>query len=347
MSDPPNADPSARVYEMLWDCKHCGTRKLLGLTHRYCPSCGAPQNAESRYFPSDAERVKVSEHVYFGRDIVCQFCGAYNGRKSQHCKDCGAPLAEGKDAEVRKDQLHAKGAYAGETAVAALEERAPAPPRAPKQKRVWPRIALGVLGVFLLLVLAFFWKKEAGLVVAERSWLREIDVEQFGPVRQSAWCEQLPPGARLLDRSRAERRKEKVQDGEDCQQRKIDQGDGTFREQTECKPRYVDKPVYADRCRYELDEWVVSRTERAAGTIDATPTWPEPTLGAACTQVGCEREGERRETYLVRFSVPGETNTAECEYEEARWRSLQPGPTYSAKLSVVGGRVDCDSVAAK
>ena len=45
---------SEKVYE-LWACRYCGSRKLLGKSHRHCPSCGAPQQNAPRYFPADAE----------------------------------------------------------------------------------------------------------------------------------------------------------------------------------------------------------------------------------------------------------------------------------------------------
>ena len=89
---------------MLWDCKFCGKQKLLGLTHRHCPSCGAPQNAADRYFPSDADRVLAADHEYAGADILCAKCGQANGRKAKHCGGCGAPLDDGKDVALRTEQ---------------------------------------------------------------------------------------------------------------------------------------------------------------------------------------------------------------------------------------------------
>ncbi len=43
---------SEKTYEMLWDCKYCGQRKNLGLSHRHCPNCGAPQDPAARYYPT-------------------------------------------------------------------------------------------------------------------------------------------------------------------------------------------------------------------------------------------------------------------------------------------------------
>ena len=49
----------AGTYQMLWDCKFCGTQKLLGVTHRHCPNCGAAQDPERRYFPAEADMVAL------------------------------------------------------------------------------------------------------------------------------------------------------------------------------------------------------------------------------------------------------------------------------------------------
>ena len=63
-------DPENR-YEMLWDCPCCSTPKLLGITHRHCPNCGAPQDATKRYFPPAGEEVAVENHPFQGKDKVC------------------------------------------------------------------------------------------------------------------------------------------------------------------------------------------------------------------------------------------------------------------------------------
>src|SRR6185436_16014491 len=128
---------------MLWDCKFCGTKKLLGLTHRHCPSCGAPQNAAERYFPSDSEKVRAEDHEYAGSDVVCGHCGDANSRKAQHCGGCGAPLEGAKDIARRADQVHAASvAFTGQSREDARRELAPgakpaAPSRAPSRFRLF------------------------------------------------------------------------------------------------------------------------------------------------------------------------------------------------------------------
>src|SRR5258708_4607424 len=83
------------VYEMVWDCRYCGAKKLLGLTHRHCPNCGAQQDPNARSFPADHEKVAVQNHEYVGADIKCRYCGGPSSRRARNCGQCGAPLAEG------------------------------------------------------------------------------------------------------------------------------------------------------------------------------------------------------------------------------------------------------------
>lgn len=88
MSDDP-------VYEMLWDCKFCGQKKLLGLTHRFCAGCGAPQDPAARYFPPDDEKVAVLDHPFVGADLACPACKQPMSRAAKCCTHCGSPIDRG------------------------------------------------------------------------------------------------------------------------------------------------------------------------------------------------------------------------------------------------------------
>src|SRR6185369_3264457 len=117
-----------KTYQMLWDCTYCNQKKLLGLSHRFCANCGAPQNAALRYYPSDAEKVAVEDHHYAGADMGCPACQHYNSRLANNCVNCGGPLAGGKEAAMRQAQVAAAGvAFQGETALDARRELAGAP----------------------------------------------------------------------------------------------------------------------------------------------------------------------------------------------------------------------------
>lgn len=338
--------PDGDTYEMFWDCKFCRTPRLLGLSHRHCPICGAPQNAAERYFPSDAEKVRVADHVYIGRDLICAHCGTYNSRSSRHCRDCGAPTAEGAEAGVQPDVVGAPQSPA---------HKSPAPqplvPRAPRKTQPSRRRYVGWLVWTVVLVLFaggalfFLWKKEASFEVTGHSWERRIEIERFGPVRESAWCDQLPPGAREVRRSRAVRSQERVPDGETCTTRKVDQGDGTFREVRDCKPRYKTRPIEDYRCDYDVNRWSTARFVEAKGqAATPAPVWPVvPPLGN-CRTVGCERQGGKREVYRVQLR--GEQATT-CEVDQATWAKMRLGARFSGRVRVIGGGLDCSSLSPK
>jgi hypothetical protein len=355
---PPPAAPaqsgsSEPVYEMLWDCRHCGSKKLLGLTHRHCPQCGAPQDPSARYFPADDEKVAVQNHVYYGADRLCRYCQNPNSRNSKHCGTCGGPLEEGTDVRLRGEQFHAVGAYGGETADDARRELTNQPVAravAPKPKsRV--RLVVGAIVGLLFAVIAFFvvaivWTKPAGLEVSGQEWKREIDIERFGPVQETAWCDQVPSGGRVTSRSRAVRSHERVQKGETCRTKKVDQGDGTFRESRVCEPVYQDKPIYSDECRYTIDKWSPSRTVTKTGaSLVPAPSWPDPGLTKTGQCLGCEREARRRETYTVKLVESETKDTSTCDFDQAKWQTFTVGSRWQGEVGVLVGNLDCSSLA--
>src|SRR3954463_12995645 len=95
MTTPTQPTPNnSKTYEMQWDCKFCGTKKLLGKTHRFCPNCGAQQDPTWRYFPADSEKVAIQDHIYVGADTICKACQTLNSGKAEFCGNCGAPLSD-------------------------------------------------------------------------------------------------------------------------------------------------------------------------------------------------------------------------------------------------------------
>jgi predicted nucleic acid-binding Zn ribbon protein len=337
----PQAGAAERTYQMLWDCPHCMTKKNLGLSHRHCPSCGAPQDASWRYFPSDDEKVAVEDHPYAGADLKCGYCGAWSGRRCQHCANCGAPLRDASDARTRGEQV-TQGRYAGETQQDAQREFQPAnAPRQPARKRrLWPwlvgAVVLVVVGVLV------FGKRDADLRVTGHSWKREIAIERFGPVEESDWCDRMPQGATGVHRSRAVRSKRQVEDGHECRTRRQDRGDGTYTETQECTPRYKEEPVYADRCSYRVAQWSRVRDERRMGhSLEEQPRWPDVRLVRSGECTGCEREGDRTEQYVVEFEQTDDGKKVTCEVDQSRWASLSVGSKWRGRLSRVGSSVDC------
>ncbi|MCC6808939.1 MAG: zinc ribbon domain-containing protein [Deltaproteobacteria bacterium] len=346
-------------YEMLWDCQGCDTKKLLGKTHRFCPNCGAAQDPARRYFPSDAEKIAVKDHVFFGADVMCRACGVPNSRNAKHCVACGADLGNAKDAVTRDDQVKASGGtFAGETSKDAKREReqkkAAASGQAPPAKttsggiRFFPHGVIALVVLFIaFIIVALVWKKEAAITVTGHTWQRTIDIEKFGPKRDSAWCDSMPGDAYRVSKSREVRSHRKVADGETCSTRRKDQGDGTFKEVEECRTKYRDEPVYDDKCSYTVDRWQRDRTVSADGaTLAETPAWPAVRLSRTGSCMGCEREGPRHEKYELHVKTDEEGKTSSCGFDQNKWSGIADGSRWKMKFAVITGLPDCDSMIA-
>jgi hypothetical protein len=119
------------------------------------------------------------------------------------------------------------------------------------------------MGAVVLLIVMVVWKKDIAVDVTAHRWTREVDVERYDAVREDAWCDQLPGGAYAVTRTREVRDHKQIPDGQDCHDRHIDKGDGTFTVKQECTTKYRSEPVYGDKCHYSVDRWHVVRTEQA------------------------------------------------------------------------------------
>ncbi|MCH9685128.1 MAG: hypothetical protein K0V04_27065 [Deltaproteobacteria bacterium] len=353
------------TYEMLWDCPHCGTPKLFGIQHRHCPACGATQDPEARYYPSEADKVAVQYHLYKGADVVCPACTTANAAVTKFCVGCGAPMGDdAKQASARSEQAVADGqAFEGESAKDAkaevrarrdahvAQQLAPASANKPGMSRGL-KIGLIVGGVALvvavLVFVLFFWKREATVEVTGHAWSRSIAVEQFKEVKRSAWCDQMPKGARGVTKKKEQRSTKQVADGEECVKKRKDNRDGTFKEVKECKPKYKDEPVYAQKCTFRVDEWATVRTEKASGEgKDPEPSWPKVTLAKEGKCKGCEREGSRSEAYTLKFVEPKEKESYDCDVERSLWDGANVGSKWKAEVGVVSTSLDCDSFSPK
>ena len=318
-----------KTYEMLWDCEYCGRTQLLGKTHRFCPGCGAPQNPARRYFPPEDRKVAVEDHEYVGADRMCGACGSAMSARAAHCTQCGSAMEGAPDAS--------------RFALALPEAPQPEASRGSRRGCLW---LLGGVGLALLasLLLAVFWRKDVEARAVARSWERLIHVESYGPVQDSAWCDQMPAGAYSVSRHRDVRSHRQVEDGQDCGTERIDNGDGTYREEERCTTRYRDEPVYDDRCRFTIDRWSRARSVSASGSgPQSTPAWPAVARrGGTCR--GCEREVSREESYKVHFELNG-GKPFECRFDQARWGAIPEGSRWRVKVGVLTGGASCSSLA--
>jgi hypothetical protein len=356
------------VYEMLWDCRYCGQKKLLGITHRFCAGCGAPQDPQSRYFPPDNEKVAVQNHPYVGADVVCPACRQPMSRAAKCCTNCGGPIDKGAEVAMKadvprpafggsaaaNDRSHVVDPPPGFGSHGAVGPHGPPPagvaPSAgvaqPQKSNGW---IFGVIGGVVLLVVTVilvvvFWKREGVFEVSGHTWERSIAIERYDALKKSVWCDEAPSGARVLGRRKEQKGTTKEKDGETCGMRKKDLGNGSYKEVEECTPKYKDVPVMADKCDVEVTEWRTARTltEKGASFSDR-PRWPVSRVaGGVC--IGCEREGARTERYTVRFVDKKRGAEATCDVPETRWATFPTGSKWKGQVRVMTAGLDCDNL---
>jgi hypothetical protein len=191
-------------------------------------------------------------------------------------------------------------------------------------------IVLVVVAVVALLVVRACWTRQAGLEVVGHTWVREIAIERYDEVQESSPCKSMPSNATRVTRTKPEPK---------CTTRKIDKGDGTFKEKRECT-----EPE--EQCSYTVTKWKEVRSEKATGnSVSDTLRWPDVHLRQEGSCVGCERRGDRRETYTVRFVDAQTKKEAGCDYKaEAKWSSFKVGSKWSGKVRMLDDSIDCDSL---
>jgi len=342
----------SKTYEMLWDCQFCGSKGLLGKSQRFCPHCGAPQNPDSRYYPDEAQMVEVVGHEYVGADVTCPSCSQLNGAKADFCQQCGGPLKEGKVANVLASQQRAtSGQFESSGSRDVVKEQhdemmAQAEGASGDSgSRRWLWIGLGVVALIVVGLAVFFgWRREATLLVAGHSWERIIFIDEYRNFTESNWRDLRPTGDNVsmglcVQKQRSTR---SVPDGETCTTVRTDQGDGTFRQQEVCSPKYRDEPVYDDWCTFSGQRYEAARRVLTSGTsLSQAPTWGEPNLKCANQRtIGCEREQNRQERYVVRLSEGDKVH--ECSYnDQAQWQAFGIETTWKGQTRVLDGVLDC------
>jgi len=329
-----------KVYEMLWDCQFCGTSKNLGLTHRFCPSCGAPQNPDSRYYPSDDEKVAVQDHEFVGIDVSCPACNELNSGAAEFCGQCGSPLTEGARAKMLSEESRAahEAFQSGgsrdlvkEKFDAEMQSIGVQPAEKKKRGKGNNIMVAAIIGIVVLVVgalfAAFTAKKDVTVIVTDHEWERSISIQEYDDFTTRSWRDSRPAGDSVTMVSgscREEQRStRRVADGETCRTVRRDNGDGTFSERQECTTNYREEPVYDDMCTWEGFRWEDDRTERESGDLDDRPFWPDIDLNCeGQTRVGCERESGRNETYTVFYENTGGDGEYRCTFPQTEWENI-------------------------
>jgi ribosomal protein L40E len=349
---------SAKTYEMLWDCQFCGTKKLLGKTHRFCPNCGAPQNPDARYFPSDEEKVAVEDHVFVGRDKICPSCNELNAGNAEFCQQCGAPMSEAQQANLVGQQVRgvnetfeamASRDVTKEKYDAEMQRVGVKPKNDQKSNMKW---IIGILALVVVviggIIFLLNWTEEASVYVAGHNWERNIVVEEYQNVTVQSWRDSRPAGYNMsiafgscTERQRGSRQ---VPDGQDCRTVRVDNGDGTFSQRQECTTRYRSEPIYADWCTWRGQNWVFDYDAPSSGdSLSDTPYWEDVSLNCADTRnVGCERIARQEQTYNVVFQ--GDGTQYVCAYDQDVWDDFAIESYWVLDVRVVDNNAaDCAS----
>lgn len=352
-----------KTYEMLWDCQFCSTKKLLGKTHRFCPNCGAPQNPAARYYPEDSEAVAVEDHVFVGRDKTCGSCAQLNAGDAEFCQQCGSPLTSAKEATTVDDsagwvgdgvQRLSTGSrdVTGEKFAAEMERVGVTKKKNSGGINKWVIGGIAVVAVLVIAaVVALFWTKETTALVTGHSWQREIRIEQYDSFVEQSWDDVVPIGDDVIRGmcTQKQRSTRQIPDGEECSNRRVDQGDGTFRTERQCTTKYRSEPVYDSWCTYTGKRWNYERSVTTTGkSISETPAWGNVTLNCnGQRSIGCEREASRSEEYLVHFK--GEEDvTFQCGMPQPQWESVRIESVWTVQVRVLDAdAADCATLKAK
>lgn len=351
------------IYEMLWDCKFCGTQKLLGNSQKFCPNCGSPQDPEWRYFPSDEEKVAAKDHVYEGADKTCPACGSLVAARVEYCPRCGSPqtaAAQVKLVATRERRENESFATEDLDARQVAQFKAATGQTKPQKAdgggpKLW-QIGLGVGLVALVgfILFAVFATRSASVYVSDFRWERSVQLQALQAVNDRADCGAVPLGAYNVDRRYEQVGSRQVQTGETCTVRQVDLGNGNFQQQRVCDPVYSSEPVMGYVCYYTMNVWLNSRAVKAEGNKSQAPTWPNPQLSdtgrcAACANstslacLRCEREGGREEKYFLVLRGDGE-NVFECPVPFSQWESTQVETAFTVEVGRVMGGARCNSL---
>lgn len=344
-----------KLIEGRWDCKYCGKKGIRGLS-KYCPGCGHPQDKDVKfYMPDKIEYLdeETAKNYGKGADWVCSYCNSYNRYDANYCINCGGSKEEKegdyfsvqKPEHIPEDEIKDN-----------VPDSNPSEPPVPKKKSKF-----GIFGVALaaiLVIIAGFMllaPKNMDATLQDKSWSRNIAIEDCITVQESDW--EVPDGGRIYDQKEEihhydqvldhyetveEERTRTVQDGYDTYTNYVDNGDGTFSEETVETPRYItetyyetvekpvykDVPVYATKYYYEIERWQETRVVTTEGKDD-DPYWGETNL------TGQEREGTKKENYNLIFTTKKEEYITSVPL--TTWQSLQIGD--DAEITVQSGMI--------
>jgi hypothetical protein len=306
------------------------------------------------------------KQAQLGADWICQYCASSNRADRTTCQHCGAAREESNPQQQVQNYKAGEAPRSGDMDLEAMARpmTQTAVPVSGLSRLLRNKALLGIGGVVGLLFLCMclcagfflFGEKEVDVTAAEIGWQRTIQVEAYRTVVEEDWS--VPAGGRTISQQEEIHHYDSVLVGSETRERQVseqvqtgsrtyvcgsrDLGNGYF-EDVECtdpiyetryrtetyqEPIYEQVPVYQTKYSYEIEKWVVDRTEERSGT-DHQAHWPTIRLGDN------EREGQRTEEYRVPF-VDEESKQYEMTFTEGEWLAIERGGRYRLKVSRLG-----------
>ncbi len=335
-------------FEMIWDCRYCGNKKMLARTHRHCTTCGAPQDPTWRYFPDESEAVAVLDAATEGADVICSACKSPNAKSADFCRNCAAPLTDAAQVRLMGEQTRGDGQSFVQDDLKARQQAEKAIRNAPTSRPSQGNWSWLII-VAVLIIGSIWWftrTREATVAVTGHAWQREIKIEKFAPVPASAWCESVPIGAYSVRQYRDVRSTRQVADGQTCRSVRRDNGDGTYSQRRVCETKYRSEPIYGNRCDFVVNTWTYSRSAISNGVNLQTPVVWALTNVRSGSGIGAEREATRSEKYTLNLAG-NNVKPFSCDVQEAIWRVSNVGAVFGLKVGQALGNAQCDTLVAK
>lgn len=353
----------------VWRCQHCGEEGIPGTTPR-CPACNADRKLGDKVAVGAGERLtgERARALASGRWLYCAFCDVQvppvddEGKVNEACPACQGPLSQAeKEAAVETVAEEDAGSYGAEAvdrvggAPRSAEMSGSLKQEAPPKKGRGALVLVAVLAVIGLLIWLLFFKTwEKPLVVEQRSWERTVEVQALGPVQEEAWQNELPAGAYHRSCKRKIHHHDKVADGTEKYQDKVQSGkrcvkhalkskggvsvkqcarwEKTYKTVTKTRTRYRKVPVYKQRCAYTVDKWHRTNALSTSGSGDQAPTWPDTSNLDGKTQ----RLGKRGEKYTLVLRKPDGSTLSHQLAKQASWDPFKLKAAVVAEVSTTG-----------
>lgn len=329
------AKKSIGYKELSWACPNCSTRNPGSA--RLCRSCGSPQPQNVDFsLEQSAPLLQEGAAIQAARqgvDIHCPYCGTRNPQGTASCSRCGGDLSEG---TLRRagNVLTSEGPLptGAQTPPAPLPSQGSGqPPKAVSRFHPWMALPLlaALLVCCVVLGLVFLRTETVYGTVSRVSWQRSVEVLTLQAVSREAWRDELPSDAQNLS-CRQELRRTQQEPAPNAREvcgtpYAVDKGNGYAEMQQDCVYE-----VYADLCRYTVQDWVVADELTLRGE-NLQPQWPLVPVEA--------REGKRSENYWVYFDTQKGALTYEAA--DAAWFArFAPGSEWLLSVNGAGQILD-------